>query len=527
MSGTGVDVTIGGLPVWNTGAYSITEDSTPTAPDDSSGGYGQIQLPIRDKAGVKSLSGKALTLEDGSQGKTSGIVRGLSGDGLTAQITADSRLGLTAVKRQAQPFVGLLGNAIRYYLGLCGVTSGIVVDSSLESVTVKLPGWNAVVYDQLKKLATARKFEVSLTSSNIVFRPLRTRTAENYRDAKSSWALDESNLAQSVEGYFYDYVSGTQLAYPPGGWNEDVTVYTLNAGETTVLNLDIDASLSSVEQPTCVYLVDRTEAHRSVYAVAGNDGEPIQPAQWLAGGGSVKVEIGDDTKSIKVTITASSETQYAPYRIAVSAGTSDYYSSLRIRGTGVFFNKQKMTLPACLDTDRAPQEIGATVDNEFFETRDQLYHALLRSAARYSSARHTISVQSKSINRSGESGSYVYPTIGELKSLYPGATIGSIRLQPGLGGTIGQWNETLRDLVDGDFVNQAFGNVAGARVVSDDCVLRIRSSTLAPGSLTYTAERDITIKDVFRSGETIGQWNARWAGKTIRDVKLAPLSGLN
>jgi hypothetical protein len=526
VTGTGVDVTIGGEPYWGTGSYSITEDSTPVDPADSTGGYGQLTLAIKDKPGVKLLGGAPLEFADGVQGKTSGIVRGQSGNGLTAQITADSRLALAAVKRKAGPFVGTLGNALRYYLSLCGITSGIVIHQDLESVPVKLPGWEAVVYDQLKKLGTARSFEFTLASSNIVFRPPRGRVAINYRDASVNWAIDESNLAQTVEGYSYNTSSGTKLAYPSGGWNEDVTVYTVEAGQTVELDLPIDASLSSVEQPVCLAFVDRTESSMSVYSVTGNDDLPVQPAQWAAGGGSLTVAIGEDSRSLKVTIKGSSETQYAPYRIAVSAGPSNYYSSLRIRGTGVFFSKTLLSLYGSLDTDRATTEVGHTIDNEFFENEDQLYHAMLRSSARYGSPRQTISVRSKGINRSGETGSYVYPTIGDLKALHPGATIGDLKATPGLDGTIAEWNATLLATVANDFQNQAFGNVGGARVLHEDSWYRIRTASLAQGSIGYSAERDNTVGDVYRTGETIAQWNARWAGKTIKDVNIAPLRGL-
>lgn len=525
MTGTGVDVFVGEgvgrTPYWSSGAYSVVEDSTPIDPSDSTGGYGQITTVVYDEDEARTHYGKRLDLVDGQQGETTGIVRGLSGNGVSATLTADSRLALTAVTRQAQPFIGTLGNALRYYLSLCGITDGIVVDSTLESISVKLVGWNAVVYDQLKKLGPVHGFETSLVSNNVVFRPVRGRVTVDYRDASVTWAQDGTNLAQSVEGYSYGITSGTQLAYPSGGWNEDVTVYNVDAGSTTVLDLPLDASLSSVEQPTCVAFVDRNHSASSVYSVSGKDGIAIQPAQWAAGGGSIAVEIGEDTRSLKVTIVASTETEYAPYSIAVSAGPSDMYSSLRIRGTGVFYSKKLMTLPACLDADLAPQEVGATVDIEFFENEDQLFHALLRSAARFSSPRLSINVTSGGVNRIGDSGSARYPTIGDVESIYGAATIATRYTQ--LGPTIGDWNDELFASVRDDFENQAFGNVNGARTQKLDSWYRIRSATLGPKQISYSAEWDMTIGDAPQA-ETIGQWNARFAGKTIGDYNRTPLA---
>ncbi|WP_217182691.1 hypothetical protein [Streptomyces sp. AC495_CC817] len=524
MTGTGVDVFIGEgpdrIPYWSSGAFTIVEDSTPVDPSDSSGGYGQITTVVYDEQEVRGHSGKRLDLVDGQQGETTGTIRGLSGNGIAATIVADSRLALTAVKRQAQPFIGTLGNALRYYLGLCGITSGIVVDPALESKAVQLLGWNGVVYDQLKKLGPVHRFEMSLVSNNVVFRPVRGRVAVDYRDAQRAWVQDESNLAQRVEGYSYGVSSGTQLAYPIGGWNQDVTVYVVDAGQTTEIDIPLEASLTSVSQPTCVAFVDRYHSATSVYSVSGNDGIAIQPAQWAAGGGSVTVAIGEDTRSLKVTITASSETQYSPYRIGVSAGTSDWYSSLRLRATGVFYSKKLMSLPACLDPDRAPQEVGATVDNEFFENEDDLYHALLWSAARFGTPRMTINVTTKGINRVGDSGSARYPTIGDVEAIFGAATIATRFTQ--LGPTIKDWDDTLFALVRDDFENQAFGNVGGARVERDGAWYRIRSATIAPAQVQYSAEWDTVIGDL--PVETIAQWEARWAGRTIADVDREPLA---
>lgn len=523
----GVDVSIGGKAVWNSGAYSVVEDSTPVSPADSSGGYGQITIPVRDAPAVKSLDGKTLALSDGRAGRTSGIVRGLSGNGLTAQVVADSRLSATGVIRQAAPFVGTLGDAVRYYLSLCGVTSGIVVDEEIDPTPVTIPGWRANVFDQLKKFATARRFEIALVSDNIVVRPLRQRVAERYRDSTLTWSMDGGNLAQRVEGYAYEMTSGTGLVYPPGGWSEGVTIYTVDAGQLLEVTLDIEASLSSVEQPDCVLFVDQNHAATSVYSVTGKDGAPIPPAQWKDGGGGLSVAISEDTRSLILTIQGSAEAEYAPYRISVASGTGDHYSSLRIRGEGVFFTKELLSAPACLNADRAPNEIGATIDNEFYEGRGSLMKGLIRAAAGFASPRRTINVTARGINRLGQTGSYTYPTIGDLAALHPGATIGSLRATAGFDGTVGEWNASLRDLVDDGFDNQAFGNVGGARLDYDGSWYRIRTATITPNSIQYTAEADATIGDAFGTGETIGQWNARWAGATIGDVNAAPMAGIS
>jgi hypothetical protein len=255
--GTTVDVTIGEDRQWNITSYSVQEESTSIDPADSSGAYGQITVEIPDSPKVRRYGGKALALIDGAQGQTVGTVRGRSGNGLRATVVADSRLAQLAVIRRAEPYQGFLSGALRYYFSLCDITAGIVIDESYDSVPVVLPGWDANVYDQIKQMAVAFGFELSLVSSNIVVRPPRGRVAENYRDSSVSWTFDEQQLAQSVEGKWYNTEwREDALVYPPGGWNEDVTVYSVDAGATVEVDLEINASLISVQQPVCVSSVD-------------------------------------------------------------------------------------------------------------------------------------------------------------------------------------------------------------------------------------------------------------------------------
>lgn len=524
MSKAAIEVRVDDEIVPQVISYSAVEDSTPIDPSDTTGGYGQVTVQLDDRPEALTWGGRSLELRDGSEGVTVGTIRGRSGNGAAATIVADSRIAQLAVRRTAAPFNGTLGQALRYYLELCNVTGGIVVNSKLESIPVVLPGWRDFVYDQIKRLGTVYGFETSLVSANIVFRPVRTWTTIDYRDSEVSWTQDESNLAQFVRGYFYNNTwRENALAYPPGGWNNKVTVYSVDAGGTTEAELEINASLVSVQQPECVSSVDASYSASSVYTVSGNDGLPIPPAQWIAGGGSVSVEIGEDTKTLKLTIIGARDTEYAPYSIAMASGTSNEYSSLRVVGTGVFSDRQMLELPANTNVDLAPNEVGATVEIEAFATRDDLYHALLRTASRYATPRQTINVTTRGINRVGDSGSAAYPTIATVKKLYPGATIAELAAL--LGPKISDWNNSLYAAVRSEFVNQAFGNIAGSRRLYRDSWYRVRSATKDATKTVYQAERDNVISDVFYGGETIAQWNARWAGRRIADVNAAPLAG--
>lgn len=523
--GRGVDVAVGDTRYWNVSTFSVSEEVVSVDPSDEGGQVGQISVTVKDEPITKTFMDKRLQLVDGMLGVTVGDVRGASGNGHSAMLVADSRMAQLNVDRVTPPFKGNLGDMLRQWLALCGITTNIVVDGPVEYMQVCVPGNFGNVYQRIKQLATARNIEFALVSENIVFRMRRTRVAQMHRNSQVSWSQDGSQLAQSVEGYSYTTEWAEKIAYPPGGWNEDVQVFTVDAGQTLEVEVPIDASLISVRQPTCVAFVSKNHANSSVYSVTGQDGIPIQPGQWLNGGGEVRVEIGEDTRSLKLFITGSSEAEYAPYDIAVASGPSDLYSSLRIIGEGVHFKKELHTLPGHLDPDRAPEELGASVDVEFYESYDHLHHALLWSAGRYSFPRQTINVTSKGVHQKGVSGSAAYPTIGDLDAMHPGATIEDLHGE--LGPTIADWNTKLYALVQDNFENQAFGNVAGARVLLDDCWYRIRSATIAPGSVSYQAEWDNVIGDAFPGTETIAEWNARWDGKTIADFNAAPVWGVN
>lgn len=725
----GIDLTIDGKPFWNASNYAVQEDSTPVDPNDSSGAFGQFTFDIPDFEGSKKLRKKTVELVDGTQGSTTGIARSANSDGNTVTIAADSRLGALSVIRTAQPFSGTLDGAFRYYLGLVGITDGIVTDPAIipptrtnpfnnpsgrrttagyvavgagslgrdagadtyfqasganasgaggltiESMTIgagKLlpnttytfsasiyagaasgpaiayvpkiqvsgsgvavsmqiaggssgfnrvsitfttiasgtvvfsvlntgaamalgnvvafrdaqidagtvatlyfdgntgtttpfldyywtglpdaspsisgptqfvfPGWNGNAWLIIKQMASAQSVEIALASDDVVMRPFRQRTAVTARDASVGWATSDSNTAQSVEVYYYETEVVTNgLVYPLGGWTPDVEVQSVNAGATTKYTVDLvpstqatdgsqvttgpGASITSIQQPVCVTSVDENYSASSVYTVTGSDGLPIPPAEWAAGGGSVTVAIGEDTQSLIFTIVGSNDTQYAPYDIAMASGTSNEYSSLRIVGSGVFYNRQVVTLRNGNDPDLSPTVIGATVDNPFITSYEQAWRTGLWTLAAFTGPTMTVSVTSTGINQVGDSGSYVYPTMGDFNAEYAGMTMGAWNaLHAGM--SMGDFDAEQFALVQGDFANQAFGNVGGARYYSDFMWYRIRTvSDWSPTSIQFTAERDTTFADFneVHAGMTMGQFNALHATDSMGDYSMTPL----
>ena len=521
-----VDIRVDGKWYPNASNYSVQEDATPVIASDTSGGVGQTSFTHPETSDTKLLIDGIMSLTDGTQGVTQGVIRSLASSDKVATITADSRLAFLVAEKTVPPFQGLLGTAIQMYLSLGGITTGIVIDPTLFNKQVVLQGFKGDLWFYLAKtLAPVYKFEIALVSNNIVFRPWRTRDTQRHRDSQRQFGLDNSDLAQTVIAHYYDnkYMIGA-AAYPAGGWNEDVPIYQVDAAETLVVQLDTSSSLTSVVQPVAVDYVGRFQTSASVYSVTGKDGLPVTAAQWTAGGGSIVASIKDDTRTIEVTITGSRFEDLAPYQIAMSAGSSSTYSSLRLVGTGVFFEDKSVNMITGQSVITAPQELGFELENTAVSTLGQAYDVGVWMSHRYSVPKMTISVTTRGINRLGDNGNYRYPIVDEWNAEYAGLNLTA-------------WNaiwsgKTLFDHDDywyqktaNDFANQAFGNIVGARVYDDFGYYRVRSSTVQEANADYDAEWDTTLDDLndVWFGASVADWNAVHGNRRLDKLVLRPL----
>jgi len=507
ISGTG---TYAGVRA-NIADYSAVEDATPIDPASNSGGVGQLTLSVVENpsaSGTISLLDNGITLTDGSRGTTTGTVSGIDVSDGVASITADSRLGALLATRTAAPQNLNMEQTFRYYLQLAGITTNIVFEVPTTvpyrystSALIATPGWTDVIFDRIRQFAIVCGAEVSLVSNNIVFRPLRTRISENKRDTSISSSTKKGQIARNIEVAYYqnNYKTDAQV-YPEGGaWTPDTPVYQVDAGETLEVNVPVQAYLLSVIQPTCVPYVARYDTG-SVYSVVGQDGLAIVPAQWTENGGSVTVAIGEDPSTLDITIVGARTTQ-GPYRIAVGAGASDVYSSLRIQGTGTYFDRQIVKLPTGVPDSATPQDVGVTVENPYISTPADAYDLGVRTAMRFAGFDQAISVTTLGVNRADYSGNTRYPTFSEFNTgvngqatNWTGKTFSQFNTE-WAGKTFQQFDDYYYSLVRTDFSNQAFGNVSGSRVRYRDAFYRIDSATVAAVNTSYTATADTLFQD--------------------------------
>jgi hypothetical protein len=419
----------------NVVSFSVQEDATPIDPGSSAGGVGQIQFVMDDFNDARRLIGE-IVLTDGSRGKTSGTIRDISSSDYKLSVTADSVLGLFNTDRVATPISGTLGAAVQYYADLVGIPNDVFTDSTLASRAVVYPGWTGNVWLHIKQMLAAEQAEMALVFDRVYVRPLRKLIANQEKMSATGWGLNSSNAAKTIEIYQYNNVHGVQQEVYPLP-TEDPNIYTVDAGAKITFTVRLNASMTSINQPVVMNSVANSSyaGTNGVYAVSGNDGLPITAAQWTAQGGSLSVKIAEDDSSVlEVTVVGATMTEYAPYRIAMASGASNYYNSLHITGTGVVWDKKLVTLRTGASETTTSTLVGVTVDNPYISTATQAYSLGGKVAQAYAGVNFTVSGNAFDINRSGSGRELIQATIADFNAVYtPGTHIK--RLQHGVVGS--------------------------------------------------------------------------------------------
>jgi len=541
----GFQVVIDGRPYEVTN-FQVQEAATPLAAGDSSGQVGTISVsfpaPNRDdfpnhdlnRFGPQILNRKPIRLIDTTKGFTLGeVTNATRNDGSgTIDVQCVSRLGkLNVYNVQAQPFIGTLEDAFRYYLTLANQTVDIYVDPSVASRQVTITGWKGELWLRLKELATAQDCDVSLVSGNIVLRPIRERTASRGRFVERGSGGGLGTLAQSIEIYHYKTRRITnELVYPPGGWTPDVGTINVDAGSTTTETLELSASVSSIQQPVMQVFVSRPHDSSSVFTVVGDDGFPIMPAAWEANGGSLEVSINPDTTSLTVTIVAPTGlynkdgNEIGVYSVSLSSDFSTgRYSTLRIVGTGVAYDRELVRIPTGVPESQTGTEVGVTIDNPFFNNLNDVYRAGVRAAKAYSGAELEFSASVLSVNSLGDTGDAAYPSYEDIQALFNGKTYAEVEAMMA-GKSYAEFQEEVYASVRDNFENQVFGNVNGARIWDDQTSrwYRVRTASISPSGISITAEDDLTHADIqARWGKyTYGQLQEKFQDRSYFDVHM-------
>lgn len=217
----------------------------------------------------------------------------------------------------------------------------------------------------------------------------------DYVDAPMS--LSESQPASAVE--VVRYVGGYQDDVEILAVFDEGSIIQVDASETIEVDIPIEGWVLSVNQPVASNFV-QADAHYydgtdGVYSIAGNDNRPITAAQWTAQGGKVVVsKHPEDPKTVRVTVTGASGTDYAPYRLAMTSG--NYYNSLRITADTIVGIPETITFPTGADEAIVLADSVITIDNPSVQSLEQAYDIGTRAARQYTGLLSGMSIDSGS-----------------------------------------------------------------------------------------------------------------------------------
>lgn len=513
--------------------YTITEDSTPLDPADSSGSTGSISFGVsedKNANGTIALLGATLNLSDSDNGQISGLVRTLNTINGETTVQLESSLSLLNADRLVNGYSGTLRGAFTYYFSLVGIgTPGFTVADDIALRTVAFQGWTGKIWDGLKEICAAQGIEISYVSNKIVVRSPRGREAVHYRDSSVEFSIsnnEETALAIEIYAYHNEYKSFA-VVYPPV--RGEASPISVDAGEIKVITAEINASIIALVQPEALATINPMYSQVSGYVVVDKDGKTVAPGIWAGAGGKVRVGMGESPDEIMITVTGASLAN-GPFQLGIKQD-DDTISTLLVGGEAIISNPEKLTIATGADPAIVTQKVGITVDNPQISTLAEAYAAGLRAASAYGGVSRALKISTARINRVGESGSASFYTFDEFAAEYNPTTFTQWEASVQWNGkTFANFEEFYAAVHANDFSNQAFGNVGGARVRYRDAWYRIRTSQINPLGLQYTAEPDTLVADFEinfagedGSGMTFVEYETMMAGKTFDDQAASPL----
>jgi hypothetical protein len=236
----------------------------------------------------------------------------------------------------------------------------------------------------------------------------------------------------------------------------------------------------------------------------------------------------------------------SPYSISVSDGATEY-STLRIVGSGIFFNRQTVTVPTGLTMEETPQEFGQEIDNVFITTAHEAYSAGVRARRKYALPRQTFDTTGRRLQQrdfrqfeyftlddpllgvldqnilgfaSPEDAVIFFPSFQEYANTLPaGYTFTDFNASYELA-TFDDFTQSLAELV-----TQSFGTIAGSRLRFQDAYYRVRTTQVSAAETSVTAEFDTLFSDVNEefSGLSFGGFATNMFGLAFDDYALIPL----
>ncbi len=371
----------------NEQTLSVAEDVTGLDASAISGGSGQGNMTIAYSPNAPDYLGLSAEMLDTSLGNFYGKIRNLSESAAngTAAIVVDESLALLNAWVVAPPISGTVATVLSNYVSLAEASiRPFSFEDGVDLIPVNAPGFVGNLYDKIREFLAAYSAElVTIDGLHVVRSTMRDSIIlDNFSEGPEVTSnLQQTSELVRVHWYDNEYVTNGQvypLAANPGEADEEIpepTVYSVGANEVLNIEIQLRASLLSINTPLYVSFVpDEDVTGTGVYTAVGSDSLPITPSQWADQGGKIEVSISEDDPSVaKVKLTGPDIISLAPFRIAMSSGSGNYYNALHITGTGMFVRDQAVDLATGALPSVTGQKYATECTNPYISTEEQAY----------------------------------------------------------------------------------------------------------------------------------------------------------
>lgn len=509
--------------------YTVQEDSTPLSPLDNSGGVSELTVSVAEIDNPGVLMNKQVDMADTVNGELRVTLNDVKGD-----LNQSTFSGTTIMQRlnstiYVPPAMNVkLSDYLASILTAVGISMLPQYKNSVGDLRVTAPGWRGVLWDQLKSLCSMYKIEIAAIAEQLVVRSVGGRIAETSNIIDANWSIDHSNLVTTLKVVNYNasaYTSETILYPKTLGTGQLISA---DPNETVKVTLESDFSIATIVAPQYGELNKYETTVASRFAVTNGKNKVLTPDQFYAGGGSLTAKIDPtDDKQIIITFKAPNYKNDGPFRVGMveAPGSKTLYSTLRVTGTGVKSVPKEYTIKTGIPSSYVTQVTEAKVDNIFAYNSSKAFALAQAALCDIATYNYTLTVNTDYVNRLGETGLITARTYEEFNAESGTETYTEFNTNQGTK-TYKQW-QAENKIGDADlFENQAFGNVAGARHEFRDSMFRIRSATITPDSISYTAEQDTTHADfmaVWDDDTSYADFQAMWGDTSYLEFGVRPL----
>lgn len=510
--------------------YAVNEDSTPLLPIDNSGGVSELSVELGVDGNESDLIGKIVDIADTGNGGLRVTLIGMSGDEFSVRMSGTTTMQRLNSEIYCPPAMGVrLDDYLESLFDAVGISTVPQFDSGTGAIIITAIGWQGILWDKIKSLCVMHRLEIAAIGPQVVVRPVRGRIAETQNVTELSWDIEHTNLVTSLSVVDYQATAHPTpvIVYPPV--LGEGSAISADAYETVEIKLQTEFSLASVVPPQYGATDKYDTTALSRFAVTDGTNTVMTAEQFQQGGGFLTAEIDpEDDSAIIVTFRAPYRIENAPYRVGIidgGPGSTEVYSSLRITGTGVRSVPRSLVMDTGITADGVVQVREARVDNIFASDTGKAYQLALAALAGVASYNYTLRVTADIINRRGETGLLTGQTYSEFDTASGSQTYTQFDTAQGAK-TYAEFEVEKKAINASRFENQAFGNVAGARHTFRDSYFRIRSATIRPDGISYSAEQDTTHADfaaAWNDGSTYAEFAAEWAGVSYLDFGVRPL----